>query len=196
MALPQAQTGGYTYADYLQWPEGERWELIDGVAWDMSPAPRRSHQQILGLLFRLIADRTDDSPCETYVAPFDVRLPDHPEGGADEAVSTVVQPDISVFCDSARLDDRGALGAPTLVVEILSPSTSYKDQTDKLALYERHGVREYWIVNGDARWVMVYRLGADGRYGKPDYYRTDEAVTSEVLSGDPIRVAAFLSPGK
>jgi len=193
MALPQAQTGGYTYADYLQWPEGERWELIDGVAWDMSPAPRRSHQKILGLLFWLIADRTDDSPCETYVAPFDVRLPDHPEGGADESVSTVVQPDISVFCDSARLDDRGALGAPTLVVEILSPSTSYKDQTDKLALYERHGVREYWLVHPTDRTVRIYRLGADGLFGKDEVFDATMAIRSAVLTDLVVDVGALFA---
>lgn len=198
MGLPNEQSSGFTYADYLTWPEGERWELIEGVAYSMSPAPTRSHQRILLHLARVIGAITDAGPCETYLAPFDVRLREpapHPAAGsADEATTTVVQPDISVFCDPSVLDERGADGAPDLVVEIASPSTMYKDQTQKLTLYERHGVREYWIVNGEARWVMVYRLGADGRYGKPDYYRAghnDEQIESAVL-GQNIGVDAFL----
>jgi Uma2 family endonuclease len=103
----------------------------------------------------------------------------------------VVQPDIVVYCRPERLDERGAVGAPDLAVEILSESTGYKDQTAKLALYERHAVREYWIVNVDAGHVMVYRLDAAGRYGKPDYYLRDESVLSKVLDGAEIPVAGF-----
>lgn len=199
MGLPKEQTGGFTYADYLTWPEGERWELIDGVAWNMSPAPTRSHQRILGALYRTIAGIIDTGPCEVYLAPFDVRLPDVPTRDnaepEDDSVTTVVQPDISVFCNPAVLDERGAHGAPDLAVEILSPSTSYKDQTHKLRLYERCGVREFWIVNGDAGWVMVYRLGADNRYAKPDYYRAgddQEVIVSAVLGGAEISLDGFL----
>jgi Uma2 family endonuclease len=202
MGLPKEQTGGFTYADYLTWPEDERWELIDGVAWNMSSVPckltARSHQRILGKLYRLIADITDSGPCETYLAPFDVRLREDSADKtitADETITTVVQPDISVFCSPDVLDEAGARGAPDMVVEILSPSTSYKDQTHKLALYERHGVREYWIVNGEARWVMVYRMGSDNRYGKPDYYRAGqegEVIASTVLGGAGIPVNSFL----
>ena len=205
MRHPKEQTGGFTYADYCSWPDDERWELIDGVAWNMSPAPGRSHQSILGKLFRLVADITDATTCETYIAPFDVRLPDEATAGiertgsssapSDETTTTVVQPDIAVFCRPEVLDDAGAHGAPDLVVEILSPSTSYKDQTHKLALYERHRVQEYWVVNGDARWVMVYRIGADKRYGKPDYYRAGpdrEVIPSDVLGDAGIAVDSFL----
>ncbi len=159
----------------------------------MSPAPTPEHQTILGRLFRKIADITDRTGCMTLVAPLDVRLSDDPSTDEDD-VPTVVQPDISVFCDRSRLDDKGAGGAPDLIVEILSPSTGYKDQTTKLALYERHGVREFWIVNGDAGWVMVYRLEGDGRYGKPDYYHRDEAVRSDVLGGAEIDADSFLKP--
>ncbi|MFW5743083.1 MAG: Uma2 family endonuclease [Spirochaetota bacterium] len=182
MADPKQKPGRFTYADYLTWTDDEeRWELIDGVAYDMSPAPGRRHQWILGQLFRAIADITDRQGYETYVAPFDVRLAE--PGAADDEVTTVVQPDVSVYCGGDKLDDRGAHDAPDLVVEILSPSTSYKDQTHKLARYERAGVREYWIVNGEAAWVMVYRLQADGRYAKPDYYEGGEPIESGVLDG-------------
>jgi Uma2 family endonuclease len=157
----------------------------------MSPAPSPHHQTILGRLFRKMSEITDRTGCTTFVAPIDVRLRDDDDQSEDET-STVVQPDITVFCDTSRLDDKGAHAAPDLVVEILSPSTGYKDQTDKLALYERHGVKEYWVVNGDAGWVMVYRLKADGRFGKPDYYRRDEAISSYVLGGAEISTNDFL----
>lgn len=186
MGVPQTKEGLFTYADYYSWDDEERWELIDGVAYNMSPAPVRRHQQALLSLVRAIAAVTDRGPCETYIAPFDVRF------SADESTHTVVQPDISVFCDETKLDDRGAVGPPDLVVEILSPATSHKDMTAKLALYERHGVREYWIVNADAPWVMVYRVGSDRRYAKPDYYREGESVPSEVLGGAEIPLAEVL----
>ncbi|MEA1911277.1 MAG: Uma2 family endonuclease [Spirochaetota bacterium] len=194
---PQKLNREFTYKDYLSWTnDKERWELIDGVAYDMSPAPTRNHQNILGKLFRLISDITDKGKCETYVAPFDIRLSEVPEldsSPEDEDVSTVVQPDISVFCNPELLDGRGAHGSPDLVIEILSPSTGYKDQTTKLALYERFHVKEYWLVNGDVPSVMVYRLGLDGVFGKPDYYRIDEKVHSKVLGGVDISLSLFVS---
>lgn len=188
MALPLRKAGEFTYADYLRFPENERWELIDGAAWSMSPAPGRRHQRIVLRAARKIAEVMDDGPCEPYIAPFDVRFTDN----TAEEIDTVVQPDISVFCDPAVLDDRGAHGAPDLVVEVLSESTSHKDQTEKLALFERHRVREYWIINGDTPpWVMVFRIGDDGRYQKPDYYRIDETIRSDVL-GAAFRVRDFI----
>jgi len=100
---------------------------------------------------------------------------------------TIFHGQVSLTCGAVD-----AHAKPDLAIEILSPSTGYKDQTTKLALYERHGVREYWVVNGDAGWVMVYRLESDRRYGKPDYYRRDESVRSEVLGGAEIAAASFL----
>ena len=193
MPLPKEQAGGYTYGDYTSWPDDQRWEIIDGVAWNMSPAPSPMHQSILVHLTRYIADAAERQGCETFVAPFDVRLPDHPTQAQDDT-PTVVQPDILVFCDRTLIDDKGAHGAPDLVVEILSPSTGYKDQTTKLDLYERHGVDEYWVVNGDAGWVMVYRRGTADIYGKPDYHRRDESIRSDVLGGVEIPAAGFLPP--
>ena len=128
----------------------------------MSPAPSRNHQSILLLLAKVISDITDKGQGETYIAPFDIRLSEVSEienSFKDEDITTIVQPDISVFCNMEILDNKGAHGAPDLVVEILSsevagasrklvsdqPSTGYKDQTTKLALYERHQVKEYWL---------------------------------------------------
>lgn len=185
----------FTYKDYLLWSDDERWELIDGAAYDMSPAPSRKHQSILGKLFRIISEITDKGQCETYIAPFDIRLSESSDLNdrlEDEDVATVVQPDLSVFCRPELLDDRGANGSPDLVIEILSPSNGYKDQTTKLDLYEHHQVKEYWLVNGDIPSVMVYRLGEDGKFGKPDYYRIDEDVFSKVLGGVDIPLLLFV----
>jgi Uma2 family endonuclease len=180
VAVPKAKDNPCTYADYAAWPEGERWELIEGVPYDMSPAPKRRHQDVLLNLARVVSNITDKGPCETYIAPFDVRLSEKADA-SDEEVITVVQPDLSVFCKPDRLDDRGAHAAPDLAVEVLSESTGYKDQTVKLSLYEKYGVREYWLVNGEVPWIMVYRLGPEGKYGKPDYYQPGEKIRSEVL---------------
>ena len=195
MAVSKPDKKRYTYADYLQWPDKERWELIHGVPYDMSPAPSRTHQKILLDLARIVADITDEGPCDTYVAPLDIRLTEalHLDGEPkDKKVETVVQPDISVFCNAELLDERGAHGPPDIAVEILSGSTGYKDITEKLALYERHGVREYWVVNGEAGFVMLYRLSSDGSYQKPDYYRLGESLHSEVLGGAEIALQRFI----
>jgi len=107
-------------------------------------------------------------------------------------VETVVQPDIAVFCNEDLLDERGAHGPPDIAVEILSSSTGYKDITDKLSLYERHGVREYWVLNGEAGFVMLYRLSSNGSYEKPDYYRFGESLRSDVLGGAEIALKRFI----
>ena len=159
----------FTYADYRGWPDDERWELIDGEAYAMA-APGLAHQAVVGELFRQIANHLVGKPCRPFVAPFDVRLPRGNE--ADDEVTTVVQPDISVICDPAKLDERGCRGAPDWVIEVLSPSTAAKDQIQKLAAYERAGVREVWLVHPTDRVVIVYTLNAAGGYGKPAIHET------------------------
>lgn len=166
MGLPIPRPGGeFTYADYLAWPEDERWELIDGQAHAMSPAPTNAHQLVVGELFAKIHHHLRGEPCRPFVAPFDVRLP---KGStANDAIDTVVQPDISVVCDPAKLkDNRGCLGAPDWVIEVVSPGSALRDQKVKRALYERHGVAEYWLVHPVDRTVAIYRLGERG-YDKP-----------------------------
>ena len=171
----------YTYGDYVNWPDEERWELIDGVAYNMSPAPNRRHQEILGETFRQAADSLVGKPCRAYIAPFDVRLPEADEDDAD--TTTVVQPDLAVVCDPAKLDDKGCRGAPDFIVEVLSPSTAAKDQIEKVALYERHGVREYWVIHPTDGLVTIHVLGADGRYGMPDVREGKGKIAVTVLSG-------------
>jgi Uma2 family endonuclease len=163
MVLPDPAEPRFTYGDYVLWQGDERWELIDGRAYLMSPAPTRLHQQVLIRLAVQVARQLQGKPCEVYVAPLDVRLPRGDEADAD--VCDVVQPDLVVLCDPAKLDDAGCRGAPDWVVEILSPSTQVRDHVEKRDLYERHGVREYWVVDAARRRVTIYRRdGAGGGF--------------------------------
>ena len=165
MGLPQLKIEYHTYADYTDWPEDVRYELIDGIAYAMAPAPTRIHQHLVGELFRQVANALKNKPCQTFVAPFDVRLPHADE--ADEQIDTVVQPDVLVVCDPAKLDERGVRGAPDWVAEVLSPGSAKRDLIVKLAVHERAGVPEYWLLHPTDRLVTVYRLGEDGQYGRP-----------------------------
>jgi Uma2 family endonuclease len=168
MSLPLRDPDRHTYGEYRTWPADQRYELIDGVAYAMAPAPTRPHQRVVVELLRVVADALEGSGCEVNVAPFDVRLPDGLTDGfeADDEIMTVVQPDISVVCDTSKLDDKGCRGAPDWLIEVLSPATAGHDQVRKLALYERHGVREYWLVHPIDRVVTIYRL-ENGAYGRP-----------------------------
>lgn len=180
MSLPRRDQALHTYADYLRWPEDQRFELIDGVAYLMSPGPDVAHQDIAGEIYRQLANALIGTPCRPYIAPLDVRLPK--AGERDDLVDTVVQPDVMVVCDPGRLDRRGVRGAPDLVVEVLSPSTAGHDHVRKRRIYERAGVREYWLVHPTDRVLTVYRLGADG-YGKPDVQELAGSTEVGVLPG-------------
>ncbi|MFH0924886.1 MAG: Uma2 family endonuclease [bacterium] len=180
MAYPlKKEEKRYTYKDYLTWPDEERWELIEGVAYDMSPAPSRLHQGILMELSRQFANYLLDKSCRVYIAPFDVRLPEGNE--RDEDITNIVQPDLVVICDKDKLDDKGCKGAPTLVIEIVSPHTASKDMKKKFFLYERVGIREYWIIHPIDKTVMVFKLREDGEYGRPTMHSEKDKVEVDIL---------------
>ncbi|HIJ80521.1 MAG TPA: Uma2 family endonuclease [Desulfuromonadales bacterium] len=185
MSLPKIkEEDRFSYADYLTWDDEKRWELIDGEAICMSPGPNRLHQKWLGELFVQFHTHLDGKPCEVFLAPFDVRLPDH-ANATDEEIVTVVQPDIMVVCDPDKIDDRGVNGAPDLVIEIISPSTAKRDITTKYDLYQRHGVKEYWLVYPNDRTLLVYRLTETGKYSQPDVFGEADSVPVPLL-GDLI----------
>ena len=158
MALPQ-QYERYTWQDYLSWPEDERWELIQGVAYAMSPAPATGHQRIVVELSRQISNFLLDKPCEVLVAPFDLKL----SSEEDDEEPTVVQPDLAVTCRRETVTEQGIIGAPDLCVEVTSPGSVAADRKRKFDLYEKHGVREYWIVESAGAVLEVYRLDTSGR---------------------------------
>ena len=165
MAVPKATEQRFTYADYRQWADDERWELIDGVAHAMAPAPTIGHQTLTGQLFRQIDQALDGTPCRTLIAPVDVVLA--AAGETDEQAASVVQPDVLVVCDPAKVGEDRIRGAPDWIIEVLSPATARHDHLTKRALYERAGVREYWLVHPIDRVLTLYTL-RDGRYGGPE----------------------------
>ncbi|MBU0752559.1 MAG: Uma2 family endonuclease [Gammaproteobacteria bacterium] len=178
MGLPIRDQAHHTYADYRSWPEDRRYELIDGIAYLMAPAPTVAHQTIAFEIGRQAGNALDGKPCRVLVAPLDVRLPK--PGQSDDETDTVVQPDVLVVCDPARLEPRGVRGAPDWIVEVLSPATASHDQILKRRIYEQAGVREYWMVHPQDRVLTIYRL-ADGNYGVPDIGElTDETVVAAV----------------
>ncbi|MFZ4428254.1 MAG: Uma2 family endonuclease [Saprospiraceae bacterium] len=177
--------GSYTYADYLLWRFQERVELIRGRLCRMSPAPGLRHQQISLELSRQLANHFLYQSCQVFAAPFDVRLPVGRKKGQE---TTVVQPDLCVVCDPAKLDEQGCAGAPDLVVEILSPGNSAREMKDKYEVYEESGVREYWIVNPNEREVLVYILQESGRFIVLDPVRAEGALQSHIFPGLKVEV--------
>ncbi|MCE2994867.1 MAG: Uma2 family endonuclease [Cyclobacteriaceae bacterium] len=133
--------GSFTYADYMKWTVPDRMELIRGKIYKMPPAPRTVHQQVTGNLLVEIGNYLIKKRCQVFVAPFDVRLPESAQKHADKDITTVVQPDICVVCDPSKIDERGCLGAPDWIIEVLSPRTSAKDLSIKFEVYEEAGVR-------------------------------------------------------
>ena len=179
MALP-AEKARYTFADCLTWEENERIEIIDGEAVMMAP-PSSVHQEIVAELTRQFGNYLEGKRCKVYPAPFGVRLFER-DGEAPEDVDTMVEPDLSVVCDRSKIDKYGCKGAPDLVVEILSPSSLRHDRFVKLGLYQRAGVREYWIVNPAEKSVQVFLL-EDGHYTAKDYGGADDQLRVNVLEG-------------
>lgn len=154
----------YTVADYMSWPNDERWELIEGRAFNMSPAPTIKHQSIAGNFYSLLKQRLAGKPCTALIAPVDVVL----------STEDVVQPDVLVVCDSHKITERNIQGAPDLVIEVLSPSTALKDMREKKALYQRAGVREYIVIEPLENYVQRFFLTGDGVYGVSDVFGAQE----------------------
>lgn len=179
MAIP-AEKQRYTFEDYLSWGDDARGELLDGELVLMAP-PTRIHQDISVELTRQLANFLEGKRYRVYHAPFAVRLFEQKDDGP-EMVKTVVEPDISVICDPEKLDGRGCKGAPDLVMEILSPSTQRHDRLVKLDLYQRSGVREYWIVDPDSRTVQVFLLDR-GSVLPYEVYGQDAIAKVNVLDG-------------
>jgi Uma2 family endonuclease len=173
----------YSYADYLLWQLKERVELIAGRVCKMSPAPNMHHQRVSGRIFGEIYIYLRDKKCQIFHPPFDVRFPKASDT-TDNQVFDMVQPDLCVICDAAKLDKRGCIGAPDLVVEILSPGNTRREMKEKYQLYEKHGVKEYWLIYPLEQSVHVYCLNEQGKYqsmGHP--LSTDDVLCSTVLIG-------------
>ncbi len=165
MTFPRRDTLHHTYGEYLTWPEGAPFELIDGTAYVKEPpAPSRPHQELAGELYLQVRLALEGSSYRAYIAPLDVRLPRGAE--ADELIDTVVQPDVLVVSDLTKLDYRGMRGAPDWLAEVLSPGTARYDRSLKLRTYERARVPEVWLLHPFDRILSIHRLEG-GLYGEP-----------------------------
>ena len=168
----------YTYADYLKWRFEQSVELIKGKLYTMSPAPRSAHQRVSMRVLHDLLNHFSKQSCEVFAAPFDVRLPNPGyEPGFNTKIHTVVQPDICVICDPAKIDEFGCVGPPDWIIEITSPLTHKKDFNEKFDLYESAGVREYWIAVPKSIEIYAYTL-LDGRYEQTDVYEKGSRAVS------------------
>jgi len=178
MPLTQ-QSGIYSYADYLTWPEDERWEIIDGIAY-MQASPSPLHQEILVGLLAQFHHYLSDKPCKVYPAPFCVRLMKN-DGKKNEDIKKVVEPDITIVSEKSNLDETGYNGAPDMIIEIISPSSIKMDRFIKFNSYEQAGVKEYWIVEPEGKLVSVFVLQDDQRYGRPETYIEDDEIKVSIF---------------
>ncbi|HOY68180.1 MAG TPA: Uma2 family endonuclease [Candidatus Ozemobacteraceae bacterium] len=192
MTLLRPQNRRYTYADYLTWPDEERWEIVDGEAHAMTPAPTPLHQSVVIELGTQFHTFLRGKPCRVFPAPIDLLIPvgDEP----DEEVATIVQPDLIVVCDEKKVGGKRIRGAPDLVIEVSSPATSSRDAIVKRRCYERAGAREFWLVHPIDRLVTVFRLGADGTFDKPLYFDSEGRIDVTVLPGLTIDLALVFPP--
>jgi len=189
MGLPRRDQAHHTYADYRAWPEDRRYELIDGVAYMMAPAPTVAHQLIAFEIAHQARNALEGKPCRVLVAPLDVRLPK--PGQSDDETDTVVQPDVLVVCDPSKIEPRGVRGAPDWIVEVLSPATASHDQILKRRIYEQAGVREYWMAHPQDRVFTIYRL-KNGGYGAPEIGELAGETPVAAVSGVVIRWAPIV----
>ncbi|RCX11156.1 Uma2 family endonuclease [Anaerobacterium chartisolvens] len=177
MPLPQGNRI-YTYKDLAAFPENENWELIDGVLF-LQAAPSWQHQSISGELHRQISNYLHGKSCRVFAAPFDLCLAEYNEN--DDETTNVVQPDLVIVCDETKLRKTGYFGTPTLVIEISSPSTTRKDRVLKFNKYEKVGVKEYWIVEPDGKYISVFTLQENKRYGRPESYTDTDQLKATVF---------------
>ena len=184
----------YSYADYLTWRFTERIELIKGHIFKMSPAPLMKHQSVSSNLTGILWNYLNGKPCQLFHAPFDVRLLDSKKvkNKADDQVYTVVQPDICIVCDKEKLDLKGCVGAPDLIIEITSKSTKKRDVTDKFRLYEENGVLEYWIVLPDSELIEVFDL-KDGKFEFRKNYVDDDLIPVGIFPEFSVEVNRIFS---
>ncbi len=170
----------YTYADYLKWTFEDRVELIKGKIFKMSPAPTSKHQRISSRMHLALGNYLYGKQCEVFSAPFDVRLPRKSKD--DKEIITVLQPDLCVICDPAKIEERGCLGAPDIVVEILSPANNRKELQYKNEVYGEAGVKEYWVVDPRESGVQIYLL-TNGKLLGSRYLFAGDMVTTPILPG-------------
>ena len=154
-------------------------------------APTTLHQRVTGRIYAELYHFLKKQKCEVLVSPFDVRFPDR--STAEEDVFTVLQPDVCIVCDASKIEPRGCLGAPDVVVEVLSPSTSKKDMVNKFNVYEKHKVKEYWIVEPIEKCMLKYVLNENGLFIGDKAYRKNDQLTSSIFPGFYLNIDEILN---
>ena len=182
----------YTYADYMQWQFKERLELFRGKIFKMG-APNMNHQIVGRHLFNEFYNYMKGKTCQVFIAPFDVRLPVKNRKN-DYEITTVVQPDICIFYDPAKLDDRGACGAPDLAIETLSPGNRKDELREKYEVYEESGVKEYWIADPVKKAVLVFLLQPNGKFSIPAIYSGRDTLEAACVPGLKFNVNEIFTP--
>jgi len=186
----------YSYADYLLWEFGERLELIKGKIFKMSPAPSRNHQRISSRIHVEVGIylKNQKKKCQLFAAPFDVRLFDSKKSKKSEKeIYTVVQPDLCIICDETKLDDKGCIGAPDLIIEILSLGNSKKEMKTKYELYQENGVKEYWIVFPYENVVQQFVLNGQEKYELAKIYTDEDSITTSLFPGLTIELSGIFN---
>lgn len=181
----------YTYADYYKWRFEERVELIKGKLFKMSPAPNPNHQLLAGAIHTQLAIYLTGKPCKVFFAPFDVRFT-RKHSASDDTITTVLQPDVCVVCDPSKIDSRGCVGAPDIVVEVLSPGNNAKELKNKYEIYEDSGVKEYWIVSPQDQTFFAY-THVDGKFQPSGLKTAGDVVESAVLPGFSLDLSDLFS---
>ena len=170
----------YSYADYLTWAEGGRLEIIDGKIHPVSPVPSRKHQEVLRELSVAFSLFLRDKEGEIFFAPFEVRLLS--EDKQEEDIINIVQPDLTVVCDGGKLTEKGCNGSPDMIAEVLLPASVKLDRWQKYQLYEKAGVKEYWIVDVFHESVEVHLL-QKGQYVLQGIFIVGEQAEVDTLPG-------------
>ncbi|MFZ5951389.1 MAG: Uma2 family endonuclease [Candidatus Rifleibacteriota bacterium] len=182
----------YSYADYLTWQDGRRYELIDGEVFAMTPAPGFDHQEICGAIFAEFRSFLKGKKCRAIIAPFDVVFSRKSDDLKE--LHTILQPDISIFCDQEKIGKNSAFGAPDLVVEVVLPSTASHDNVRKRHIYEQAGVREYWLVYPEERYVRVYQLDDQGKFGKENTFEDCDRIQVGIFPDLTIDMTEIFPP--
>ena len=192
LALRKEDARVWTYRDYYNMPDdGNRYEIINGKMYMMA-APSRQHQGIVSELIREFGNYLRGKPCKVYSSPFDVRLAFY--GEKDDDVTNVVQPDVLIYCSRDKVDKKGGIAAPEIAIEVLSPWSKQIDKQRKLKLYEKAGVNEYWIVDGENETVEVY-VHDGKKFGPKIYHNKSSIITSALFSDFDISVSdIFFDP--
>ncbi len=179
VGLRKPDSSRYTWTDYCRWNDDQRWEIVGGEAFAMTPAPTPRHQQVVGNLYRRTFEHFEEKTCIPLISPIDLKLSD----------KDVVQPDLLVVCDPKQIRSTHIEGAPSLIVEVLLPSTALHDRGRKLELYARYGVGEVWLVTPSPSAIEVFLLDGDSyrlnrTYAKEDALRSPTFPDREIALAD------------